>query len=204
MAGDARRKLLEQVGGQRSAGALPGSGHKALEDRLKGQGAAQEEAQRAALYAPVDVYLDVDATGSMDYLISTVREGAQRIGAELFNHPDRGEIRMSISPVRDHGEGAGWFEQGALRSTLAPLEQDIAAIRCYGGGDNAEAYECAWLERARSLSQLSGQRKKVVVVAADNLPHGYKPDPQAQRKVYLDDAGCPHQIDYRASWRALT
>ena len=204
---DIRKKLLGQVGGRGPAAALPGSGHKALEDRLRGQAGAQEEKERAALYADVDVYFDADATGSMDYLFRTVLKGAEKIGEELFTHPDRGIIRMSISPVRDHQEGPGWFEQGVLRSTLAPLQEDISAIECYGGGGNGgEAYECAWLERARSLPQLSGQRKKIVVFAADDLPHGYKAEYHGIKKVnrYEHDVGCPNQIDYRASWRALT
>jgi hypothetical protein len=200
---DIRDKLRAQIG-QRPAGALPGAGHKALEDRLRDQAGAQQEKERAAQYAAVDVYLVTDATGSMDYLIATVREGAEKIGAELFNHPDRGETRISISAVRDHGEGAEWFQQGTLRSTLAPLQRDISAVRCYGGSDGAEAYECAWLQLAREISQNSGQRKRVVVFAGDNLPHGYKVNPQAQRRVYVDDAGCPHQVDYRTSWQALT
>lgn len=202
---DPRDRLRQQIG-QKPAGALPGAGHKALEDRLRRQAGAQEEKERAALYADVDVYLDLDATGSMGYLFRTVLEGAEKIGEELFTHPDRGMIRMSVSPVRDHQEGSGWFEQGVLRSTLAPLQKDIGAIQCYGGGGNGgEAYECAWLERARSLPQLSGQRKKVVVFAGDDLPHGYKPEYHGiEKRSYEYDVGCPNQVDYRASWRALT
>ena len=203
---DIRNKLRAQIG-QRPAGALPGAGHKALEDRLRDQAGEQQEKERAAQYAAVDVYLDLDATGSMGYLFRTVLEGAEKIGAELFNHPDRGEIRMSISAVRDHQEDRGWFEQGVLQSTLEPLQQDITAVRCYGGGGNGgEAYECAWLERARSLPQLSGQRKKVVVFAGDDLPHGYKPEYHGLQRFHIGefDVGCPHQVDYRTSWQALT
>ena len=202
---DIRDRLRQQIGAQGPRGVLSGEAAKALEDKLRGASAGQTaEERRAALYSPVDVYFVADATGSMDYLLTSVRKGASAIGTELFNNPDKGEIRMGISVVRDHKDPL-YFEQGVLRNTHRELEADISAIRCFGGDDLPEAYECAWLDLARNIPTLSGQRKRVVVFAGDAIPHGLLGNAQSGVRVsnYYDN-GCPSNVDYRTAWRALT
>src|SRR3989338_6621536 len=175
MMADLRDKLRRQIG-QAAPGALPGGSRAALDDKLRG--AVQEEAQRAALYAPVDVYLVTDGTSSMDYIIDAVRDGSQEISRELFDNPNKGDVRVSISVVRDHFDAnhdpMDPFIQGLLRNTLDGILKDVKAIRSIANWDDAEGYECAWLELAREISQKKGGqgRKNVVVFSGDMIPHG--------------------------------
>lgn len=195
MSDDVRRKLQARLGG-------PTGVRAALEDKL-GQGPGKSTRTEETLYAPVDVYFVADGTGSMQPMVDAVSAGMTAIGTELFKTPGKGEMRMGVWVVRDHKDPA-YFTQGTLRNSLTALVQDIRAIRCDGGDDLPEAYECAWRDLARTIPQLSGTRKSVVVFAGDAIPHGYAQPSQGPRRMEVYDNGCPEGVDYRMSWQAMT
>ncbi len=169
---------------QGAAGALPGGARAALEDKLGTRTAAAQE--QAAKYAPTDVYLDIDGTGSMTYVFTAVLDGMRDIGRELFSAPDRGDIRMAAWAVYDH-EFREVYRRHDLTSHLDVLASQIASIadldinpRVRPGGDHAEAYECVWIGLSRELAQPAAlqqpSRKKVVVFMGDMFPHGLAAD----------------------------
>ncbi len=218
---DIRDILKRQLGAQGKgvAGALPGSGAKALEDRLRGGTTPTAEAERAALYAPVDLYLATDGTASMRGPIDAVAQGMKEISEELLHAPDRGEIRISPWAVYDHN----WTEltrHYPLISDLQILSRNIRSVTNLDTNyqdsyhaDHVEGYECGWLEIAKEIRKQqtgSSLRKKAVVFMGDMLPHGLARDAHFSLPAYFTilsgplDNGCPHQVNYKTAWKALT
>ena len=216
MMADLRDKLRRQIG-QAAPGALPGGSRAALDDKLRGS--TQEEAQRAALYADVDVYLVTDATRSMGGPINAVAEGMSQISTEQLHHPERGDVRIGIWAVYDH-DYRDLFCTFPLTSDPSTITSHIAHIRNLErnphlyDADHAEAYECAWLQLAREIStpaHTQTGRKKVVAFMGDMFPHGLAKTARYTLPTYFRilapaelDNGCPQQVDYRKAWRAMT
>ncbi len=190
-----------------------------------------EEQRQKAQYAPVDVYLLSDATGSMQPIIHTVRDGLAAIAQELLGHPERGEIRISTGYVRDHYEmmGVPMREQDfltihPLSADLGTLQRQISDIRSIANADNVEGYECAWLKLAERMGarEITAGRKQVAVFFGDELPHGFLAQYTAReirgahsisqeyhvtvpgKRPYTGmDLGCPNNVDPFKAWRAL-
>lgn len=189
----------------------------ALEDHA--QASPRTEEKREAQYADTDVYLVTDGTRSMEGPIDVVAKGMEQIGKELFQHPERGAIRIAAWGVYDHNFDhlLRPFELTSSLSTLVThirALQDLETNRQQGSGaDHAEGYECAWLALAREISRdAQSRRKKVAVFMGDMLPHGFFKKSQRVVPIYIQalallaavDNGCPHDVDYRLAWQALT
>ena len=231
MAEDIRDKLRRQLAGSTPKG-LPGQEPRRLVD--KGTGPAPEE-KKVPMYMPVDVYLIRDGTSSTEPIHKAIEQGLDEIAKELLEQEDRGEIKISIGVVRDHYDtldvldlvrvehfgtrpslrpmpASDYLQVHPLSGDLRELRRRISGIECIANADDAEAYECGWLEVAKRITnnpQRKG-RKQVAVFFGDMVPHRAR-DPKpyifettGPRGSYrMSDFGCPHGIDSVTAWRAL-
>ncbi|MEK6921923.1 MAG: hypothetical protein AABX82_08590 [Nanoarchaeota archaeon] len=226
---DIKKRLEDKLRQSGAAGALPGTAPRQI-----GQGSVSERAEQErqrAQYAPVDVYLLSDATSSMFPVIHTVRDGFDAIAQELFGHPERGDIRISIGYVRDHYQGVGvpmreedFLTIHPLSADLGTLQRYIRGIRSITNADNVEGYECAWLRLAELMGahETTAGRKQIAVFFGDELPHGFLAQytagemrgthsPRTEYSVTVPgkspyhglDLGCPNNVDPYKAWKAL-
>ena len=218
-----RDKLRARIAGAPAAGQLGGGARGAIEDKTTGQ-APRVAQPREILYHPLEVYLVTDSTMSMSPVIEAVSTGMRSISTELLETPDKGEVAIAIWSFTDHlnDKGLPCIIPRPLRRGLDALLTDIKAIQLSGNPDDAEAYECAFLSLAEELAKQRPQDriapKKVAVIFGDMVPHELLAKENVphtsnyatsriytiSRSLQLADGGCPDNIDYRQSWRALT
>jgi hypothetical protein len=128
------------------------------------------------VYDPVDFYLLLDASKSEDTIIQTVLSSVQDFAAELYGSADTGSVRFLLSLVRDHDDGSAWYQEFKATGDMDTFAKQLRNVRCFGGGDEPEALECAWYklaERVLRERQLHPGRKAVAVTVSSSVPHDY-------------------------------
>ncbi len=190
--GPTARRITSGRGDRKLIGGSVDSGFK---ENLEKKAQEREEKGK---YAPVTVYLAMDATGSMRPYINAVMRASTSIGNYLLNE-DKG-FSVGVIGVSDHcdardlragirlGRLLGDYGQIMDPTTSSSeLRQHIGGLVATYGGDMPEAYECFAADMTDIITQ-SGKdnpdRKHVVAFFGDAIPHG---------TGIRGDDGCPFQ-----------
>ena len=146
---------------------------------LTGSVGTSEEAEPSGpelrVYDPVDFYLLLDASNSEDPIFRTVLASIQDFAMELYGSADTGHVRFLLSLVRDHSDKRDWYQQFDATDNMDTFAKQLRSVKCFGGGDEPEALECAWYEVTKRVlheRQHHPGRKAVAVTVSSSIPHG--------------------------------
>jgi len=129
----------------------------------------------------------------MESYVRIVGANIREVGRELYDKETG--IHTAIWGVGDHSDGDLWLQTNEFTSDNQTLDRQIKGMTLTHGGDEPEAYECAFSELAKAASEVKiaqPNSKVATIFIGDSVPHGMEGG-------YDRDDGCPKQVDYKQS-----
>ena len=117
----------------------------------------------------IDIVFVLDATGSMDSELNTLKAGLDEISVQLSRLPGTIAIRYGLVVYRD-GAKSSSTQLFALTDSWPAFTQNITAVTALGGGDYAEDLSNGYYQAVTGMAW-NPEANKLIILLGDAPPH---------------------------------